>query len=111
MSTPTRGATASAVSFRHRFDNYLDHHRAIAKDSWQRLLKTPMASLMTIMVIAIALTLPASLFVLMQNVKAVSGEWGGQAQLSLFLKINTFLSMFYVYFFVYSFVFHLMGLN
>lgn len=86
MNTPSRGATASAVSFRQRFDNYLDHHRAIAKDSWQRLLKTPFASLMTIMVIAIALTLPASLFVLMQNVKAVSGEWGGQAQLSLFLK-------------------------
>ena len=86
MSSGSRGATASSVSFRQRFDTYLDHHRAIARDSWQRLLKTPMASLMTVMVIAIALTLPASLYVMLQNVKAVSGEWGGQAQLSLFLQ-------------------------
>jgi cell division transport system permease protein len=50
------------------------------------LLKAPLASLMTWMVIGIALALPSGLYVALANVHAVSQGWDGAAQISLFLR-------------------------
>ncbi len=81
-----RGATTSTVTFKQRFNNYRDHHRAIAKDSLQRLLATPIPTLMTVLVIAISLSLPAGLYLFLKNIQSISGQWGGQAQVSLFVR-------------------------
>jgi len=52
----------------------------------QRLLRRPAASLLTSLVIAIALALPTSLYIGLNNIEAVSSGWEGAARISLFLK-------------------------
>ena len=53
------------------------------------LWRTPMASLMTILVLGISLTLPATLHLFTKNAKQVSASWDSAAQISVFLKLNT----------------------
>ncbi|MCP5141154.1 MAG: cell division protein FtsX [Chromatiales bacterium] len=51
-----------------------------------RLARNPLATLMTAGVIAISLALPAGLYVLLDNLRTVSGQWEQTAQVSLFLR-------------------------
>ncbi len=48
--------------------------------------RQPAASLMTIAVIAIALALPAGMFVMLNNASSISVGWDNSAQISVFLK-------------------------
>ncbi len=66
--------------------SYLKHHLQVAQESLIRLLLAPMATLMTVMVLAIALTLPSVLFVGLKNIQSVSHQWQGVTQISLFLS-------------------------
>jgi cell division transport system permease protein len=75
--TPSRTGTLAAKR--------QDHRRAISQ-SVDKLSSTPSASVMTIMVIAIALLLPATLFVVMDNLKSMSGGLGSVSQISLYLQ-------------------------
>jgi cell division transport system permease protein len=86
VQNPRRGATAAGTSWRQRFESYREHHREVAGESLRRLLVTPLPTLMTLLVIAIALSLPAGLFVLLKNVQAVSAGWEGSARISLYLR-------------------------
>ncbi|UZE96562.1 permease-like cell division protein FtsX [Alkalimarinus alittae] len=70
------------------FDSYLANHRKIAKESFRRLIKQPVSSLMTWAVIGIALSLPVGLSVLLANVQQLSSGWDGSAQITLFLKMD-----------------------
>ncbi|WP_339671257.1 permease-like cell division protein FtsX [Dasania marina] len=80
-----KGASQSRVSLGDKWGSYVSHHRLIARDSFMRLVKAPMASIMTWLVIGIALALPGGLFVALSNVEAVSKGWDGAAQMSLYL--------------------------
>ena len=80
-----RGASQQAVTFREKFDSYLQNHRLVARDSINRLWNHPVASLMTFAVIAIAMALPTGFYVLLDNAQAVTKNWEGRAQISLFL--------------------------
>jgi cell division transport system permease protein len=71
------------------FKNYLLRHLQVMLFTLGRIWRQPLASLMTFMVIGIALALPASLYVLLKNVEQVSTQWDDVAQISLFLKQNT----------------------
>lgn len=51
-----------------------------------KLWQQPLANIMTIAVIGIALALPAILFILLQNMQNLSQGWQDQAQITLFLK-------------------------
>lgn len=62
-----------------------DHRRAIAQSA-EKLSSTPTASAMTIAVIAIALLLPTALFVVMDNLKSISGGLSSVSQISLYLQ-------------------------
>jgi len=66
--------------------NYLLRHLQTMLYSLGRLWRQPIASLMTITVIAIALALPAGLYVLLHNVEQVSDRWDSNSQLTLFLQ-------------------------
>jgi len=57
--------------------------------SFSELLKKPFASLMTLMVIGIAVALPAGLYVLLQNLQDISQQWDNQGSISLYLKKGT----------------------
>ncbi|PLX61873.1 permease-like cell division protein FtsX [Sedimenticola selenatireducens] len=72
-----------------RMDVWLMRHLQVALASLGRLIRTPLSSLMTTLVIGIALALPAGLYLLLGNVQTLSGNWDGAASISLFLKQET----------------------
>ncbi len=64
---------------------YLLRHLQVMLFSLGRLWRQPVASLMTITVIGIALVLPAGLFVLSENMSSLSNRWDSASQITLFL--------------------------
>ncbi|QKT03275.1 cell division protein FtsX [Ectothiorhodospiraceae bacterium 2226] len=62
------------------------HHGRAAVGTLGRLARAPLASLLTAAVVAIALALPAGLYLVTQNVQQLSGSWDSGAQISLFLR-------------------------
>jgi cell division transport system permease protein len=71
--------------FATRFDAWLAHHRDSARVTLTRLLAAPFATGMTVAAMAVALLLPASLYVLTENLKLLGGDWEGSAAISVFL--------------------------
>ena len=69
-----------------RFKNYLLRHIQVMLASLGDLWRHPLASIMTIVVIGIALALPAGLLVMLTNVAQISGQWQDSHQISLFLN-------------------------
>ncbi len=65
-----------------------EHHQAIAVDSLLRLLLDPVASLLTWAVIGIALALPLSLLLLLQNVQQIGTGLDDSGSISLFMESN-----------------------
>ncbi|WP_372864443.1 permease-like cell division protein FtsX [Spongiibacter sp.] len=82
------GAKSHRTRFSDQWQSYRSHHRQVARDSLQRLLRRPLATLMTTLVIAIAMALPTGLYIGLNNVSAVSADWDGAARLSVFLKFS-----------------------
>lgn len=68
--------------------SYLDHHRKVARDSAQRLWKTPVASLMTWAVMGVALALPLALLLLLNSLQGVSAGWESSARITAYLAMD-----------------------
>lgn len=83
------GASQGAGGLVRYSQSWLVNHQEVAKISLNRLLAEPLASLMTWLVIAIALALPAGLYVSLQNIEVVTGQWQGNARISLYLQDST----------------------
>ncbi|MCO1332870.1 permease-like cell division protein FtsX [Microbulbifer sp. OS29] len=79
------GAVIARTGFADRSHSWLGHHREVAADSVRRFFATPMASVMTALVIAIALALPAALQLGLLNFQRAVAGWDGQPQISVFL--------------------------
>lgn len=62
------------------------HHARESRASLKRLLSTPIATSMTMLVIALALALPTSFSLLLDNARHLVARWDGQAQISLYLR-------------------------
>lgn len=71
---------------RMRLQSYLLRHIQVFFYSLGQLTRTPVSTLMTSMVIGIALALPTGFHVLLQNAQQISGGWESTVQISLFLK-------------------------
>ncbi len=80
------GASVSRTGLRDQYHAWIQHHRLSAADSLQRVLENPGSSLLTWLVIGIALALPVGLNVALDNVSQVSASWDSPAQISLFLQ-------------------------
>src|SRR5262245_2877883 len=80
-----QGAVSAKASAGDVFRAWRAHNKLVARDSLARLLRSPLASVMTWVVIGIALALPAGLYVLLGNVQQLSRGWDGEPQISLFL--------------------------
>ena len=65
---------------------YFRHHRLEFVNAWLQLWLTPVATLLSILVMGMALCLPITLWVLMDNVKSVAGFWDDGAQVTVYLK-------------------------
>ncbi|ABS76647.2 ABC transporter permease [Coxiella burnetii] len=53
------------------------------------LIRTPLASIMTIAVIGVAMALPTGFYLFLQNFQTLSKPWNGKPTISLYLKLNT----------------------
>ena len=67
-------------------NQWLERHAQTLVGSLGRLWGQPFATLLTILVIGIALALPACLHVLVQNVRTASGGWGSALDISVYMK-------------------------
>jgi cell division transport system permease protein len=67
---------------------YLALHRENLLGALRRIAGQPLASVLTILVIAIALALPAGLRVLVNNAGALSESWQGAADFAVYLKME-----------------------
>lgn len=83
---PGAGASQVRVTLAGKLDAWIGHHSLNAIESLLRLLRTPTQSLMTWLVIAIALALPATLYASLQNLQSLGQRWDGTPQLSVFLQ-------------------------
>ncbi len=63
-------------------------HLNVLRYTLLRLLATPVASLLNIMVIGIALSLPSGVYVLLQNVQILADQVVGTPQISVFLTMD-----------------------
>lgn len=70
--------------------NYLLRHVQVMLFSLGQLWRQPLSTLMTVVVIGIAIALPAGLYVLLDNIKQVSEQWDDSTQISLFLQQDVF---------------------
>ena len=82
-------ATVVEVSAGGNLAAWVRHHRSVAADSLGRLLAAWLNSLLTWLVIGIALALPAMMYVLLGNVSSVSAGFGGKPRITLFLLDST----------------------
>lgn len=64
------------------------HHQHAVALSFQTLVKAPIASTLTILVIAIALLLPALLWVSTHHLKQLTQSWQQEGRISLYLQLN-----------------------
>ncbi|TNF33953.1 MAG: cell division protein FtsX [Gammaproteobacteria bacterium] len=83
-----QGAQRRQSRIRDMLAGWRAHHGEVARNSFQRLLATPVSSAMTWLVIGIALALPASLYVGLINMQALGEAWDSTARLSLYLKMD-----------------------
>ncbi|MBF8721175.1 MULTISPECIES: permease-like cell division protein FtsX [Pseudomonas] len=74
--------------FRTLLHAWLESHRASLADSLRRLGKQPIGSFFTCLVMAVALSMPMGLSLLLKNVEKLGGSWQRAAQISLYLKLE-----------------------
>jgi cell division transport system permease protein len=67
---------------------YLDLHWQNLRGAVHRLARQPFSTALTVLVLAIAIALPAGLRVLVNNAAALSGEWQSAADFTVYLKTN-----------------------
>lgn len=78
----------NALNHGNRLRSYVSSHANVSVSSLDRLFRHPATTLMTAAVIAIALSLPAGLYIALDNISKLSSNWGGSTQISLFLHTN-----------------------
>ena len=69
-------------------NNWLLHHLTVIQFTLQRLRTSPVSSLLNILVIGVALSLPTGGYVVLQNVQSLSDKLLGTPQITIFLNMN-----------------------
>lgn len=75
--------------FRTLLHAWLESHRSSLMDSLRRLGKQPIGSFFTCLVMAVALSLPMGLSLILGNIERLGGSWQRAAQISLYLKLDS----------------------
>lgn len=88
---PARGARVSRSPWRAQAEFYFIHHRKVARDSAERMWRTPVASLMTWTVMGVALALPVALLLLLTSLQGVSAGWESGARVTAYMKLDASL--------------------
>jgi cell division transport system permease protein len=85
------GANVRKQSLFHRIRGSVINHIRQILASLGELWRTPMASVMTIAVLGLSITLPSTLYILVKNSAQVTSSWEQAGEITLFLKPNTSL--------------------
>lgn len=80
-----KGARQGPSPWQELAESYLVHHRKVARDSAERLWRTPVASSMTWMVMGVALALPVALLLLLTSLQGVSAGWESRARITAYM--------------------------
>lgn len=87
MTSPDRaGATRRRLTAADEFSSWFGHHRESACTSLSGILQKPGSFLMTTFVIAVALVLPALLYLVLQETKRFAGDWDATPRITVYLK-------------------------
>jgi cell division transport system permease protein len=78
-----------SVDTRKQLSAWAANHQLVAVETLIRLLANPLASLLTWMVIAIALTLPGALWMTLDNMEQLSGRFQESGRITLYLLPGT----------------------
>ena len=84
-----QGAEMSLVSLPQKIRMFFVGHIRQALSSLGELWRAPAASLMTIGVLGLSITLPSTLYILVKNAENVSAGWEQASEISLFLHKNS----------------------
>ncbi len=85
VARKSRTRATGAPPIHSRFQAWGVNHAQALVFSLGRLYRNPFTAALTLTVIAIALALPAGLWLALKNLQAASGEWDHGAQLSVFV--------------------------
>lgn len=83
---PPRGARSRRTRSSSRLRGWARHHRAMCLDSARRLIRRPVGSLLTMLAIAIALVLPAALWLTLDSARLLDAELEESATLTVYLE-------------------------
>lgn len=83
------GAKSARIGVMRRFFMFFVHHLRQAIASLGELWRTPTASLLTILVLGLSLTLPVTLHLLVKNVQQIGGGFAKAAEINLFIRDKT----------------------
>ncbi|MGE4416611.1 MAG: permease-like cell division protein FtsX [Marinobacterium sp.] len=83
---PRRGAQQHRIQFADRSRSWRRHHALVARQALVRLRQTPVASLMTLAVLAIALALPGFLFTALSNLQTLTSGWDPEPRIALYMQ-------------------------
>jgi len=72
----------------NRFSAWLLHHLQSLVFSLGKAYRSPSATLMTVAVIGITLTLPSGFYLLLKNIQSISGDLRSSTQITLFLDMK-----------------------
>lgn len=67
---------------------WLNQHRLAFRDAWRRLFAAPLGTLLSLVVIGIALTLPAAGWLLIDNLQRAASAAAGTQQISVFMALD-----------------------
>jgi cell division transport system permease protein len=83
------GARAHRLRWRDRLAAAADQHRAVAAQSLSRMRADPLQSLATMLVVAIALALPATLYLAVDSLQRLAGGLDTGNRMTLYLALDT----------------------
>ncbi len=79
------GASTNKRSVRDRLDSYFQHHRSSYQAAFDRVCAQPAQTVLTSAVVAIALSLPAILILVLFNFQQLGERWDTNPKLTLYL--------------------------
>ncbi len=85
---PTGASLSQGATIGARLNMLTHLHKLEARRGIAEIFNNPVSNFMTILVIAIALALPAGLQILLDNSKSLSESWDGASRISLYLKTD-----------------------
>ena len=88
FSTRSSGVEVRRLTLGQKFFAFWINHVRQAMHSLGELWRTPMASMMTVAVLGLSLTLPVTLHVVVKNVQSINHSFDEAAEISLFLESN-----------------------